>query len=210
MDRGSSLGIHSRNTRNGCMVRIVRGSGLSAFWAIGQLTLGPLLRVQRADDKWTPDETNYLFALLAEYDLRFLIVADRYAYLPKLTRTGVADATISSSSRKKITAAVVASGMRRSARGTMFGGVGGEEDYDSRDGTPAEGEGGFPSMGEVKRRSIEVCVPCAVAPLTTWRADRRLLEFVGDQGSILYDLSATDPKSACKGRTGARTCIEGV
>lgn len=44
--------------------------------------------------------------------------------------------------------------MRRSARGTIFGGVG-EEDYDSRDGTPAEGDAGFP-LGDVKRRSIEV------------------------------------------------------
>ncbi|KAJ9123027.1 hypothetical protein QFC22_001216 [Naganishia vaughanmartiniae] len=104
------------------------------------------------DDKWTPDETSYLFSLLAEYDLRFLVVADRYAYLPKLTRTGVPDTTASSSSRKKTTTAamVAASAMRRSARGTIFGGAG-EEDYDSRDGTPAEGEGVFP-LGDVKHR----------------------------------------------------------
>ncbi|GHJ86311.1 hypothetical protein NliqN6_2713 [Naganishia liquefaciens] len=35
------------------------------------------------DDKWTLDETTYLFTLLQAYDLRFIVVADRYAYLVK-------------------------------------------------------------------------------------------------------------------------------
>ena len=29
---------------------------------------------------WTPHETSYLFDLLRRYDLRFVIVADRYEY----------------------------------------------------------------------------------------------------------------------------------
>lgn len=35
------------------------------------------------DDNWTPEETTYLFTLLQSYDLRFVVVADRYAYLVK-------------------------------------------------------------------------------------------------------------------------------
>jgi DNA methyltransferase 1-associated protein 1 len=33
-----------------------------------------------ADPDWTPHETAYLFDLLREYDLRFIVAADRYAY----------------------------------------------------------------------------------------------------------------------------------
>lgn len=33
-----------------------------------------------ADVDWSQQETVYLFSLLREYDLRFVIVADRYAY----------------------------------------------------------------------------------------------------------------------------------
>jgi DNA methyltransferase 1-associated protein 1 len=33
-----------------------------------------------ADPDWTVQETAYLFSLLREYDLRFIIAADRYAY----------------------------------------------------------------------------------------------------------------------------------
>ncbi|KAL0249704.1 SWR1-complex protein 4 [Cryptococcus tetragattii IND107] len=33
------------------------------------------------DPNWTPQETEYLFELLKEYDLRFIIAADRYAYI---------------------------------------------------------------------------------------------------------------------------------
>ena len=40
------------------------------------------------DEKWTPHETNYLFSLLKTYDLRFLVVADRYAYVPPGGKTG--------------------------------------------------------------------------------------------------------------------------
>jgi DNA methyltransferase 1-associated protein 1 len=32
------------------------------------------------DSSWTPHETAYLFNLLREFDLRFIVVADRYAY----------------------------------------------------------------------------------------------------------------------------------
>lgn len=32
------------------------------------------------DSDWTQQETSYLFALLQEYDLRFVVAADRYAY----------------------------------------------------------------------------------------------------------------------------------
>lgn len=40
------------------------------------------------DPDWTPAETAYLFSLLRAYDLRFLIVADRYAYLPAGSSSG--------------------------------------------------------------------------------------------------------------------------
>jgi hypothetical protein len=40
------------------------------------------------DDNWTPEETTYLFTLLQAYDLRFIVVADRYAYLSKPSTTG--------------------------------------------------------------------------------------------------------------------------
>jgi DNA methyltransferase 1-associated protein 1 len=32
------------------------------------------------DSAWTAQETTYLFNMLREYDLRFIVVADRYAY----------------------------------------------------------------------------------------------------------------------------------
>lgn len=32
------------------------------------------------DPGWTSHETGYLFALLREYDLRFVVASDRYAY----------------------------------------------------------------------------------------------------------------------------------
>lgn len=40
-----------------------------------------------ADPDWTPHETAYLFSLLKEYDLRFLVVADRYEYQPVAGQT---------------------------------------------------------------------------------------------------------------------------
>ena len=40
------------------------------------------------DEKWTPHETNYLFSLLKAYDLRFLVVTDRYAYIAPGGKTG--------------------------------------------------------------------------------------------------------------------------
>lgn len=33
------------------------------------------------DPNWTLQETEYLFELLKEYDLRFIVAADRYAYV---------------------------------------------------------------------------------------------------------------------------------
>jgi DNA methyltransferase 1-associated protein 1 len=32
------------------------------------------------DPNWTPQETTYLFGVLKEYDLRFIVAADRYEY----------------------------------------------------------------------------------------------------------------------------------
>ena len=32
------------------------------------------------DDHWTKEETDYLFNLVREYDMRFYVVADRYEY----------------------------------------------------------------------------------------------------------------------------------
>jgi DNA methyltransferase 1-associated protein 1 len=32
------------------------------------------------DPNWTSQETTYLFNLLREYDLRFIVVADRYSF----------------------------------------------------------------------------------------------------------------------------------
>lgn len=36
---------------------------------------------QLLDLDWSPHETSYLFDLLRQYDLRFVVVADRYNYL---------------------------------------------------------------------------------------------------------------------------------
>ena len=33
-----------------------------------------------ADPQWTVQETGYLFKLLRDYDLRFIVAADRYAF----------------------------------------------------------------------------------------------------------------------------------
>ncbi|KAI5455196.1 swr complex subunit [Naganishia albida] len=116
------------------------------------------------DDKWTADETNYLFSLLKEYDLRFLVVADRYAYLPKQARAGGLSQNryawpLALTGRKKSGNVV----SRRSGRGTV--GMGGEEGQDSRDGTPGVQSDGVVQtedesvealiMDEVKRRSME-------------------------------------------------------
>lgn len=45
-----------------------------------------------ADPDWSAQETAYLWSLLQAYDLRFHIVADRYAYLPQGGRSGQDDA----------------------------------------------------------------------------------------------------------------------
>jgi len=39
------------------------------------------------DPNWTSQETTYLFNLLREFDLRFIVVADRYSYQNARTRT---------------------------------------------------------------------------------------------------------------------------
>jgi DNA methyltransferase 1-associated protein 1 len=39
------------------------------------------------DSDWTAQETTYMFNLLREYDLRFIVVADRYRYQDTRTRT---------------------------------------------------------------------------------------------------------------------------
>jgi DNA methyltransferase 1-associated protein 1 len=36
--------------------------------------------VNSLDDDWSREETDYLFDLLRKYDLRFLVVADRWEY----------------------------------------------------------------------------------------------------------------------------------
>jgi hypothetical protein len=38
------------------------------------------------DPSWTKDETDYLFALCKKYDLRFVVIVDRYEY-PGTTRS---------------------------------------------------------------------------------------------------------------------------
>lgn len=152
------------------------------------------------DDKWTSDETNYLFSLLKEYDLRFLVVADRYAYLPKQVRAGGLAQNryawpLALAGRKK--AAAAPAGSRRSGRGTA--GFVGEEGDDSRDGTPgvaggdAAREGEAESvealmMGEVKRRSIEVCLGVSLCE------SQLIVLRPGDQRPILYHLSEVDPE----------------
>lgn len=44
----------------------------------------PLLREHeahhRVDKDWTKEETDYLFSIATEYDLRFYIIADRYDF----------------------------------------------------------------------------------------------------------------------------------
>ena len=34
----------------------------------------------RADPAWTKEETDYLFDIVREYDLRFYVIADRYEF----------------------------------------------------------------------------------------------------------------------------------
>lgn len=41
---------------------------------------GQELRLNILDEEWTQEETDYLFSLVKEYDMRFYIVADRYEY----------------------------------------------------------------------------------------------------------------------------------
>ena len=39
------------------------------------------------DDNWTKEETDYLFNIVREYDMRFYVVADRYEYPGGTPRT---------------------------------------------------------------------------------------------------------------------------
>lgn len=38
------------------------------------------LNLGRAEDDWPKEETDYLFELAREYDLRFIVMADRWEY----------------------------------------------------------------------------------------------------------------------------------
>ncbi|KAF5014801.1 hypothetical protein F66182_14088 [Fusarium sp. NRRL 66182] len=44
-------------------------------------------------DDWSREETDYLLGLVAEYDLRWVIIADRYDYQPKVSENSDANAT---------------------------------------------------------------------------------------------------------------------
>lgn len=44
-------------------------------------------------DDWTREETDYLMDLVEEYDLRWVVIADRYDYQPKTSESSEADAT---------------------------------------------------------------------------------------------------------------------
>lgn len=44
-------------------------------------------------DDWSREETDYLMGLVAEYDLRWVIIADRYDYQPKFSENSEANAT---------------------------------------------------------------------------------------------------------------------
>lgn len=50
------------------------------------------------DPDWTSQETTYLFNLLREFDLRFIVVADRYSFQNARTRTVEVSAGVSSRS----------------------------------------------------------------------------------------------------------------
>lgn len=40
-----------------------------------------------ADEEWTKEETDFLFWLVAEYDMRFYVIADRYQFQGGPSRT---------------------------------------------------------------------------------------------------------------------------
>jgi DNA methyltransferase 1-associated protein 1 len=44
-------------------------------------------------DDWSREETDYLMGLVEEYDLRWVIIADRYDYQPKISENSEANAT---------------------------------------------------------------------------------------------------------------------
>lgn len=44
-------------------------------------------------DDWTREETDYLMDLVEEYDLRWVVIADRYDYQPRASENSEADAT---------------------------------------------------------------------------------------------------------------------
>ncbi|KAI4151805.1 MAG: hypothetical protein LQ340_003279 [Diploschistes diacapsis] len=50
-----------------------------------------LYEAQLKSDDWTREETDYLFQLVQDFDLRWILVADRYDYQPKETRQQPSD-----------------------------------------------------------------------------------------------------------------------
>ena len=40
----------------------------------------PDMKPLNSDDNWTKEETDYLFGLVQEYDQRFYVISDRYAF----------------------------------------------------------------------------------------------------------------------------------
>jgi hypothetical protein len=136
----------------------------------------PVLPPSAADEKWTPHETSYLFSLLKEYDLRFLIVADRYAYLPPGGTSGQ-DVNVFTKSKKGEknglavgslggpgTAGTGTGAMAGSRRSVRAGGRGSRQQTPSTGSTPVTNTTTTPLTNlpaapvretDVKRRSIE-------------------------------------------------------
>ena len=90
------------------------------------------------DEKWTPHETNYLFSLLKAYDLRFLVVTDRYAYIAPGGKTGQDEFT------GDYAWPMIPPGLARKKKKVGAGAAG---------STGANGSGGSVGLGETVRRS---------------------------------------------------------
>ena len=50
---------------------------------ISKVQLHPTLIVNEQDPDWTKEETDYLWSLCAEFDLRWIIITDRYEWQDK-------------------------------------------------------------------------------------------------------------------------------
>lgn len=131
-----------------------------------------------ADPDWTAQETAYLWSLLQAYDLRFHIVADRYAYLPQGGRSGQDDAKYSwpppmisrkAALSKQQQAPAAESRERRTTR--SLGGTAHaasaqvsrlstpllSEDADTSPATPRSGDVRTRSIEDIKHRYYSVC-----------------------------------------------------